>query len=264
MSKISKEMIQIANLHKAFGKNKVLKGINLGFEKPGITAVLGPNGSGKTTLIKCILGMVIPDKGDILFQGKSIEGKWTYRDSIDYLPQIARFPENLTVRELLNMVKDIRNRNTNDEHLLQLFELKEYMDKRLGNLSGGTRQKVNLVLTFMYDSPLIILDEPTAGLDPVALIRLKELIQAEKAKGKIILITTHIMSLVEEVADELVFLLEGNIHFKGSPNHLKRTCQESNLERTIAKILQQKEPPTQFSANGHRALSMETFESGNF
>ncbi len=181
--------------------------------------------------------MVIPEEGDILVENQNIKGKWDYRNRIDYLPQIARFPENLRVNELLKMIKDLRSDKANDEHLIKLFDLYPFLDKKLGNLSGGTRQKVNLVLAFMYNSPLIILDEPTAGLDPVALLRLKDLILSEKEKGKTILITTHIMSFVEEMADEIVFLLEGHIHFKGSLNEIKQVYSGHTLEEAIANIL---------------------------
>ncbi|HFA48596.1 MAG TPA: ABC transporter ATP-binding protein [Bacteroidetes bacterium] len=232
-------MIKITNLHKSFGKNKVLKGVDLLFDKPGITAVLGPNGSGKTTLIKCLLGMVIPNDGEIYVDGKNVARQWAYRDQIDYLPQIARFPENLTVKELLKMIKDLRPRKADDQRLIQLFELEPFLDKKLGNLSGGTRQKVNIVAAFMYDSPILVLDEPTVGLDPVAMIQLKELIWEEKAKGKTILLTTHIMGFVEEMADDIVFLLEGKIHFNGSLKGLKKQYGQPTLERTIAEILKQ-------------------------
>ncbi|HHM21448.1 MAG TPA: ABC transporter ATP-binding protein [Bacteroidetes bacterium] len=231
-------MLTIQKLRKSFGKNQVLNGIDLNFDQAGITAVLGPNGSGKTTLIKCILGMVIPDNGLISFEGRDVSGQWTYREHINYLPQIARFPENLTGYELFDLVKDLRNGTANDRRLIQLFDLQPHLGKRLANLSGGTRQKINLVLAFMYDNPLIILDEPTAGLDPVALLRLKDLITGEKQKGKTILITTHIMSFVEEMADEVVFLLEGKIYFKGSLQHLLRQYGGGSLEYAIANILQ--------------------------
>ncbi len=232
-------MITIQNLHKSFGKNKVLKGVDLDFNKPGITAVLGPNGSGKTTLIKCVLGMVIPDKGCICMEGENIAGKWAYREHLSYLPQIARFPENLTGRELFNMVKDMRDGVANDRGLIEMFDLEPHLDKRLGNLSGGTRQKINLVLMLMYDNPVLIFDEPTAGLDPVALLHLKDLIEQEKQRGKTILITTHIMSFVEQVADEIVFLLEGKIHFKGSLRALKERFNEVSVEKAIAKMMLQ-------------------------
>jgi Cu-processing system ATP-binding protein len=230
-------MVEIKNLHKKFSKNIVLSGLDLHIKEGGIIAVLGPNGSGKTTLIKSILGMVIPNEGTIEVLGKTIKNNFAYRNKIDYLPQIANFPNNLKVSELIRMIKDLRRDTLNDEALIDLFKLRPFLNKKLGNLSGGTKQKVNIVLTFMFDSPLIILDEPTSGLDPISLIRLKNLIQSEKEKGKTILITSHIMSFVEEVSDEIVFLLEGKIYFKGSINELKKKTNQPDFEHAIASIL---------------------------
>lgn len=230
-------MIVIKNLHKTFGKVEVLKGLNLEINSGGIFAVLGPNGSGKTTLIKSILGMVIPNKGSIEINNKNVVKAFEYRNSINYLPQIANFPANLTVSELIKMIKDIRVKDADETQLIKQFDLEPFLKQKLGNLSGGTRQKVNLVLTFMFDSELIILDEPTTGLDPISLIRLKEIIQTEKNKGKTILITSHIMSFVEEVSDEIVFLLDGKIYFKGSINQIKKQTNQNDLEHAIANIL---------------------------
>ena len=230
-------MVSIQNLHKKFGKNQVLKGVDLNIKDGGIFAILGPNGSGKTTLIKSVLGMVIPNQGVIKVQEQSIEKNSSYRHKIDYLPQIANFPSNLKVKELIRMIKDLRSNTDSDKQLIELFKLEPFLDKKLGNLSGGTKQKVNIVLTFMFDSPLIILDEPTTGLDPISLIRLKELIQEEKDKGKTILITSHIMSFVEEVSDEIVFLLEGKIYFKGTISDLKNKTNQPDFEHAIASIL---------------------------
>ena len=230
-------MIKINNLHKKFGKLTVLDGLDLDIQKGGIFAILGPNGSGKTTLIKCLLGMVVPNKGEILFNNESVLNKWNYRNNLNYLPQIANFPQNLSVTELIEMVKNLRPKEANEQELIELFGLTPFLKKKLGNLSGGTKQKVNLVLTFMFDSELIILDEPTTGLDPIALIHLKNLIQKEKENGKTILITTHIMSVVEELADEIVFLLDGKIYFKGSVDALKIQTEETNLEHAIASLI---------------------------
>lgn len=233
-------MIEIKNLQKTFGKNRVLKGISLSFFRPGVFAILGPNGSGKTTLIKCILGMVIPNMGEIKIQGVPIQKEWQYRKQIDYLPQIANFPGNLRVNELIKMIKDLRGATDQSENqLIDQLGLAPYLDQKLSNLSGGTKQKVNLVLTFLFDSPLMILDEPTTGLDPAALLILKALIDQERKKGKIILLTSHIMYFVEEVSDEIVFLLEGKIYFKGSSNQLKEKTQQPTLERAIANLLTQ-------------------------
>jgi Cu-processing system ATP-binding protein len=211
--------------------------VDLTIKEGGIFAILGPNGSGKTTLIKCILGMVIPQKGTIAIHDQDIKNNSNYRFKIDYLPQIANFPSNLKVRELIKMIKDLRSNTNEDKRLIELFKLEPFLDKKLGTLSGGTKQKVNIVLTFMFNSPIIILDEPTSGLDPLSLIRLKDLIQAEKAKGKTILITSHIMSFVEEVADEIVFILEGKIYFKGCISDLKEKTKQSDFEHAIASIL---------------------------
>jgi Cu-processing system ATP-binding protein len=230
-------MIEIKNLHKQFGKLIVLDGLDLKINKGGIFAILGPNGSGKTTLIKCLLGMVIPNRGSISFEGENVLKKWHYRNNLNYLPQIANFPPNLTVIELINMVKNIRPKPSNENELIELFGLNIFLNKKLGNLSGGTKQKVNLVLTFMFDSKLIILDEPTTGLDPISLIQLKKLIIKEKKAGKTILITTHIMSFVDEMADEIVFLLDGKIYFKGSVASLKKQTNNMNLEQAIANLI---------------------------
>ena len=229
-------MINIQDLHKKFGSNQVLSGLDLDISDGGIFAILGPNGSGKTTLIKSILGMVIADKGKILVQGRNIKNHWEYRRQINYLPQIANFPGNLTVKELIRMIRDLRQKPGEEEKLVDLFGLRPFLDKKLVTLSGGTGQKVNIVLAFMFDSPLLILDEPTAGLDPASLIRLKALIKEEKSRGKTILITSHIMGFVEEMADVIVYLLEGKIYFKGNIGQLKARTGETDFERAIAAI----------------------------
>ena len=194
-------MIEFKNIHKKYGKLEVLKGVNFSIKDGGIIAILGPNGSGKTTSMKSFLGMVIPSKGDIFFNGKSIKNEWAYREQISYLPQIANFPNNLKVTELISMIKDIKKQECNDKELIELFGLQKHLHKSLGNLSGGTKQKVNLVLTFMVDVPYLVLDEPTSGLDPIAILALKKLIIREKEKGKTILITSHILSFIEELSD---------------------------------------------------------------
>jgi Cu-processing system ATP-binding protein len=180
--------------------------------------------------------MVLPQKGTITVNGAPIKKNWKYREQIDYLPQIANFPGNLKVRELIRMIKDLRRKPSEEQRLITLFQLEPFMDKRLSTLSGGTKQKVNIVLTFMFDCPLIVLDEPTTGLDPASLIHLKGLIREEKEKGKTILITSHIMQFVAEVANTIVYILEGKIYFKGSIPELKEQTRQNDLEHAIAAI----------------------------
>ncbi len=230
-------MIVVNNIYKKFGKLIVLDGVSFSIEKGGVYAILGPNGSGKTTLLKTLLGMVIPNQGDIEVDGQSVLHEWNYRNQVGYLPQIAQFPDNLTVKELIRMIADLRTTPSNEQVLIDRFNVGKFMDKKLGELSGGTRQKVNIILTFMFDTPICVLDEPTAGLDPISMIELKKLIQEQKDQGKIILITTHIMSLVEELAEEIVFLLEGKIHFQGTLATLTESTKQDNLEHAIASML---------------------------
>jgi Cu-processing system ATP-binding protein len=230
-------MVEFKNIHKKFDKNEVLKGIDLKIQKGKTTAILGPNGSGKTTLIKILLGMSHANAGEVLAEHSSIQNDWSYRQHIDYLPQIANFPENIKVKEIIGMIKDLRNQPKRDEELIAYFDLSPYLNVKLSNLSGGFKQKVNLVLSLMFDSPFIILDEPTSGLDPVSLIKLKELLKKEQAQGKTILITSHIMSFVEEISDHISFILEGKVYFDGSVDELKSTTGETDFEYAIANLL---------------------------
>ena len=230
-------MIEFKDVHKKYGKLEVLKGVSFTIKDGGIFAILGPNGSGKTTSMKSFLGMVIPTKGDIFFNGKSIKNQWAYREQISYLPQIANFPSNLKVKELIAMIKNIKKLPCHDQELIELFGLQKHLNKSLGNLSGGTKQKVNLVLTFMVDVPVLVLDEPTSGLDPIAILALKKLILREKEKGKTILITSHILSFIEELSDEILFILEGNIYFRGTPQQLLETTQKNNFQEAIDELL---------------------------
>lgn len=232
-------MIEFNNIKKAFGRLEVLKGINVKVSEGKVTAVLGPNGSGKTTLMKSLLGMVYPDSGSIVMDGYRLNGNADYRSKIGYLPQIARFPENLMTRELLKMVRSVRKAESREDQLIDRLGLAPFMDKKLAHLSGGTRQKINIVLALMFDTEYIILDEPTTGLDPRALQEIKKLIYEEKKSGKTLLITSHIMSFVEEVCDEVVFLLEGEIYFQGQIGELKEKTGTDDLEKAIALLMEE-------------------------
>ncbi|MGI8893305.1 MAG: ABC transporter ATP-binding protein [Bacteroidia bacterium] len=231
-------MIRISNIHKSYGKKGVLIDVNAEISEKKITAILGPNGAGKTTLIKSILGHVIPEKGKILISGKNIINSWEYKSKIGYMPQIANLPENLTPNELIKMIQDIRGVDGHRCKYVSMFDYEEMMDKPFRTLSGGTKQKVSATIAFMFDAPILIFDEPTVGLDPIARLKLKDVIKQEKTKGKTILLTTHIMSEVEELADEIMFILDGKIYFHGQVEILKALYDEDDLERAIAKILE--------------------------
>ncbi|HEY4651688.1 MAG TPA: ABC transporter ATP-binding protein [Pontibacter sp.] len=235
-------MITIENLRKSYGKLQVLKDVNVRFEAGRVVSVIGPNGSGKTTLSKCILGMALPDSGDIKINGESILKKYAYRSQIGYMPQIGKYPENMKIRQVIEMIRDIRKDVKDiDEELVGLYGLKNMYDKRMGALSGGTKQKVSAALAFMFNAKILILDEPTAGLDPISAEILKSKILKEKKKGKLILITSHIMSEVEEVADEVMCLVDGQVKFHETIADIKAHTQEDRLSRAIAKIMNEED-----------------------
>ncbi|GAB4447549.1 MAG: hypothetical protein OHK0036_01930 [Bacteroidia bacterium] len=230
-------MIEIIHLHKSFKHIQVLNDINLLLEKNKTYAILGPNGSGKTTLMKSILGLIIPDSGKILFNGENIKNNFLYRDQIGYLPQIAKFPDNLNIRSLIKMIEDIRGKKGNWEYLSDYFQLNAHIDKSMKSLSGGMKQKVNVILSLMFNPDVIIMDEPTVGLDPVSRVKFKELIKSYK-QNRTIFFCTHLLSEVEELADEIIFILDGKIFYRGTPSELLLSYQESSLEKSIAKLIE--------------------------
>ena len=234
-------MIEIKELQKKFGKFEVLKNINLSCKKGECIALIGPNGCGKTTLIKSVLGMVLPDSGTIHFNGNSVLGEYLYREKIGYMPQIGRYPDNMTIGQIIEMIKKIRNSSDNlDEDLLHAFELEKMFDKQMRTLSGGTTQKVSAVLAFLFNPDVLILDEPTAGLDPLAAEVLKEKIIKEKEKGKLILITSHLLSELDDLITEIIFMQDGKVHFHQKVEELKTTTGEEKISKAIAKILKNK------------------------
>ncbi len=231
-------MIEIRGLVKRFGPLRVLDGLNLDLVRGKVTAILGPNASGKTTLIKCILGLTHFQEGTISFDGRLLDGTHTYRRKIGYMPQVARFPDHLRGREIIAMLKDLRGRpESTDERLVEAFQLGSELDKPVDTLSGGTRQKISAVLAFLFDPVMLFLDEPTAGLDPVASSMLKDRILQDRAAGKTIILTSHIMSEIEELADNVVFLLSGRVRFAGPSDEVKSTTGQDGLERALAQIM---------------------------
>ncbi len=232
-------MISVNSISKKFGKLEVLKDFKLNFEKGNSYAIMGPNGSGKTTLIKSILGMVLPDSGEILVNGNSIKGKEDYRKIIGYMPQIGRYPQNMKIGQLFSMMKDMRPEiREYDLDLVEAFELGKIKDKSMGTLSGGTRQKVSAALAFLFSPEILILDEPTAGLDPIAVEILKSKIRKERKAGKLVLITSHILSDLEELTNQAIYIFEGEVFFNDSIESLKEITAEEKFSPAIAKLMQ--------------------------
>lgn len=232
-------MITISNLTKSFGKLKALDDVSLNCERGQSIALVGPNGSGKTTLIKSILGMVVPDSGKILFDTKDIRNDFKYRAHIGYMPQIGRYPENTTIGQVIDMMKDIRKSEstTIDEELITNFGLEKLYDKRMRTLSGGTRQKVSAALAFLFNAPVLILDEPTAGLDPISSEILKVKIQKECKNGKLILITSHILSELDDLINYLIYMQDGKVKVHKSIQEITDGDPNVKISKAITSLM---------------------------
>jgi len=234
----SDTMLDIRGVRKRFGQLPVLQQVDLAIDRGRVTAILGPNGAGKTTLIKIVLGLTSPDSGQVTLDGSVLGDDPRARAAIGYMPQIARYPDNLTGAELMTMLADLRGTSAiHDRALVDRFQLGSELTKPLRTLSGGTRQKVNAVLAFLFDPALLVLDEPTAGLDPLASSILKDKIREERARGKTVVLTSHVMTELEELADNIVFLLDGSVRFAGSLQDLKVGTRQLNLERAVAQLM---------------------------
>ena len=232
-------MIRIEHLKKRFKKLQALDDINALFNDGRIVSLIGPNGSGKTTLIKSILGMVKPDSGNIYVNGQLINGDPSYRSHIGYMPQIGRYPDNMNIGQLFRMMKNIRRVSEPelDTDLLVKFNLMSIFNKPMRTLSGGTRQKVSAALAFYFNPDILILDEPTAGLDPLSSEIVKEKIIQEKRKNKLILITSHILSDLDELATDVMYLQEGKMIFMKDIETLRRETGETKLGKAVARVM---------------------------
>lgn len=230
-------MIEVREVSKRFGRLYALKSVTASFRAGATYAIVGPNGSGKTTLIKSILGMVLPDSGGIEFDGTAIRGHWSYRKEIGYMPQIGRYPDNMKIGQLLRMMRDLRGVQETDDELIHELRLDELFDKRMHTLSGGTRQKVSAAISFLFKPKVLILDEPTAGLDPLSVEILKSKILRERQQGKIFLITSHIMSDLDELSSDLLYLEEGVVRYANPIAQLKEDTGEEKLGKSIAAMM---------------------------
>jgi len=232
-------MIRIENISKRFKKLQALNNISALLNEGQVVSLIGPNGSGKTTLIKCILGMVKSDSGHIYVNGMQINGDPAYKSDIGYMPQIGRYPDNMKVGQLFSMMKNIRvvPETQHDTDLLVKLNLVSIFDKPMRTLSGGTRQKVSAALAFYFNPKILILDEPTAGLDPLSSEILKEKILQEKRKNKLVLITSHILSDLDELTTHVMYMQEGNMMFLKDIANLKKETDEEKLGKAIAKVM---------------------------
>ncbi len=239
-------MISFREIRKAYGDRRVLEGVSLDVAPGRVTALVGPNGSGKTTLMKILLGLARADAGEVHVNGDPLDATGTYRNAIGYMPQAAAFPEHLKVRELVELVSALRTGAARDTDLIESFGLGSEWERPVGKLSGGTRQKVNAAIAFLFQPSILIMDEPTAGLDPIAAGVLRARIRRERDNGHLVIVTSHVLSELEDLADDVAFLCDGLLRFTGSMGELLSQTETSRMEDAIVTLMRA-------SANGTAA-----------
>lgn len=222
--------IEIKNISKSYGKKIVLNNLNLSLDK-GVYGLLGPNGAGKTTLISIIVNILKADSGEVYFEGEPIRklGK-EYYNNIGYLPQYPRFYSNYTAQEFLEYMAVIKglNKRKAKERIDELFEFVNLQDdrrKKVGAYSGGMRQRLGIAQALINNPKLLILDEPTAGLDPKERIRFRNLI-SRVSDDKTVILATHIVQDIESIARQVVLINNGKIICNDTPEALVESVSD--------------------------------------
>lgn len=220
-------MLSLNNVTKKYGNFTALEDINLEFSS-GVYALLAPNGAGKTTLIKMLTTLIFPTKGEILWNGDEIVGlDASYRDIIGYLPQDFGYYRNHSPREFLLYMsalkcidRDKAKRKTDE--LIELVGLSDVRDKKMKKFSGGMIQRVGIAQAMLNDPKILILDEPTAGLDPKERVRFRNLISS-LSKDRIVILSTHIVSDIETIASRVIMIKNHRLFANDSPASICRT-----------------------------------------
>lgn len=218
-------LLELKNISKSYGPKKVLKNINLSIEEGKIVGLLGPNGSGKSTMIKLINDLLVPDSGEILIKGE--KPGMASKKIIAYLPERTYLNQNWTVRETLSFFQDFYDNFDREkaEKLLKKLGIKE--TDALKTMSKGTKEKVQLILVMSRNADLYILDEPIGGVDPAARDYILDTILTNFKDGASILISTHLISDVERILDDVVFLSDGTIREHQSADQLRQKYDAS-------------------------------------
>ena len=229
-------MVAIENLHKRFGKNKVLKGLNLEIKDGGIFAILGPNGSGKTTSFYAIAGLVASDGGQVLLDGEDITRLPMYRRArlgIGYLPQETSIFRGLCVEDNISAILDIseedrHKRRERLEELLADFGLEHLRRTSALALSGGERRRVEIARSLAAHPKYLLLDEPFAGVDPISVGDIRQLVTNLKTRGIGVLITDHNVRETLELVDRAYILHDGKVLMSGKPDDV---IENENVRR---------------------------------
>ncbi len=234
-------MVEVVGLSKRFGRRQVLRELTLCFPPGRLTVLVGPNGAGKTTLLKCLVDLVRPQQGSVLLDGLAVGSDPRLRRRIGYVSQLPRFPEQLSAAQVIELLAALRaSAPVRRDEVLDTLGLESEIHRPLSQLSGGTRKKVSAALALIFDPEILVMDEPTAGLDPRSALRLKDWLRAERGHGKTVILASHLVSELEELSDRIVFLMDGAVWFDGAAAELRARSGEQNLERALARLVEER------------------------
>lgn len=230
--------LEIKNLSKNYKRKKAVKDVNVTLH-PGIWGLLGANGAGKTTLMRMLAGILEPSNGTVLYCGKDIRNNTQYRSEFGFLPQEIQFSKDLTVDNYLKYMAALKNiplEETQEriDNLLQILTLTDVRAKKIVKLSGGMKRRVGIAQAMLNDPKVLILDEPTAGLDPGERIRFRNFL-AQTSKERIVVLSTHIVSDIEDIADHVMIMKDGEL------NRIVRAAEYDDLEKLYVSIFMNEE-----------------------
>ena len=235
-------MLEIKDIHKNFGKTKVLKGVNLNVSEKDIVVIIGPSGSGKSTLLRVINELEKPNKGQIIFEGKAVTNVDEYRKKVGMVFQHFNLFPHLTVLDnlILAPVK-LKIKNKEDaiieaRKLLKEVGLSDKENTYPSNLSGGQKQRIAIIRTLMMNPKIILFDEPTSALDPEMVEEVLELMKKLAKDGMTMIVVSHEMKFAREVATKMIFMVDGKIEEEGTPNQIFEHPKSDRLKEFISKI----------------------------
>ncbi|MBP6793512.1 MAG: ABC transporter ATP-binding protein [Saprospiraceae bacterium] len=232
------QSINIDHVSKRFGNIQALNDVHAQLYGDQCIALIGPNGCGKSTLIKSVLGLAIPDRGHISVNGINISTNSNYREDIGYMPQIGRYPDHMKVHQVFDLIGKIRKTNKQqDFELYESYGISAIANQYMYTLSGGTRQKISAVLAFMYSPIILILDEPTSGLDPLSAETLKAKIKKVNNEGKLVIITSHILSDLDELCSHVIYMQDGQVLINKPYHKLQSETNEIKLTKMVTQLI---------------------------
>ena len=241
---MNKEVIEINNLSKQFKNTLAVRNINFKINKGKIIGLLGPNGCGKSTTIGMILGLIQPTSGKVIINGQNIENKRTnLLEKMNFISPYVELPKKLTVEENLKVygrMYGVKNLNEKILDLMKQLNLTEFKTRKTGELSSGQKNRVSLAKALINDPEILLLDEPTASLDPDVGDYIRTYIESfASKKGATILLASHNMNEVERLCNEVMMMKNGEIIDKGTCNDLIKKHGRKNLEETFLKIVRE-------------------------